>query len=1049
LSPAAGYLDENARSEDGSPPYHSRKHYRMTEDPAKAAARARVADLVQKFKRNEADHLSAIYNETLTRTEFITPLLEAFGWDVRNANRYPMALREVIEEATVEVASERFSRKPDYELRMARQRKIFVEAKKPSVHIERDSESAFQTRRYGYSASLPISILTNFHHLAIYDCLPVPLSTDEAHVARHLLVRYDQYEVRFDELWSLISRQSVYSGDFDRHFAVDATRHGAQQFDDLFLRQVRSWRERLAVDIHSNSPGLTPTELTYAVQIFLSRIVFLRVCEDREIENYETLKRLPASNTFDALMRELRRADEFYDSGLFRLLDDERLGVRISNDVLQSIITELYYPQSPYTFAVVETEVLGEIYEQFLGEQITVSSGVVTIVRKPEVRESGGVVPTPRYISDAIVERALVPALRGKSPSDLAGFTIADICCGSGIFLLSAYEFILEHHLNWYLENNRTDHIGRTIYEITGSQWRLTFGEKRRILLAHIRGVDIDPNAVEVARFSLLLKLIENETIADLRDYVNQNNAPALPLLDNSIRCGNSLVSQAEWSSSCTPMSAVLVDKINPFTWSEEFPSEMGRGGFDIIVGNPPYIRIQNMTAYSPEEVAFYKNTHSPYSTARQDNFDKYALFIERALSLLRPEGRLGVISPHKFMTTQAGRTLRRLIANGRFLEEIVHFGVKQVFGRNIANYTCILILDRRGHDMIHLERPGPLQAWRYGAAGSTTDIPTGSLGEDNWQFADTETSALFERIRTAHPNRLGQIAEIFVGVQTSADSIYIFFSVTEDADTVTLRWNGRDWPIERGILRPCLHDVPLFAYARPQPNAWMIFPYEIVTGRTRPLARLINLGDMDLRFPRCLAYLEARRSELDLRHVTGGSTADRQFYQFGRSQSLVKFDSSKIILPALSLEPRYAFDDNNIVVTGGGNGPYYLLRVRQGVAVTNHYLLAILNHSLSEALVRTNTSMFGGGYYSHGKQFIQNLPIPIPTDSQRLEVEALVIQLIDTLDAIATAGTPHQRTIHERQTAELRGQIDVIVGNLFGLSPADMDVVRAVPVPD
>jgi len=1020
----------------------------MTDDSAKFAARARVAELVRNFQRNEADYLQATYNETQARTDFITPLLEAFGWDVHNAAGQTLALREVIEEATVEVDEERLSKKPDYELRLARQRKLFVEAKKPSVRIDRDRAPAFQTRRYGYSASLPIAVLTNFHQLAIYDCKPTPAERDEAHVARRLLVSYDELEALFDELWPLLSRQSVYSGDFDRRFAVDATRHGAEQFDDFFLRQVRSWRERLAADIHANTPGLSPAELTYAVQLFLSRIVFLRICEDRDIEHYETLKGLPAVNTFDALMVELRRADAFYDSGLFRLLDDAQLGLRISDDVLHGIIAELYYPQSPYTFAVVETEVLGQIYEQFLGEVITVAGGAVTIVTKPEVRESGGVVPTPRYIVDAIVERTLVPALEGKSPAEMAGFTVADICCGSGTFLLSVYEFILDHYLSWYLANNRAHHAGRTIYEAAAGHWRLTFEEKRRILLSHVRGVDIDANAVEVTRFSLLLKLIEDETAEGLRDYVARHHTPALPALDAAIRSGNSLVSPAEWTAVCGAMPPALREKVNPFAWPTEFPAEMGRGGFDVIVANPPYIRIQNMTAYSPEEVAFYQIPTSPYSTARQDNFDKYALFIERALTLLRPDGRLGVIVPHKFMTTQAGQVLRRLITASRLLENVVHFGVKPVFGRDVANYTCILVLDRRGRDAVRVEQVGSLEAWRYGEPGATTEIPAATLGEDTWQFADAETRALFERVRATFPNRLGQLAEIFVGVQTSADPIYIFRAAGADADTVTLRWDGRDWPIERGILRACLHDVPLFAYARPRPNAWMIFPYELVAGRTRAEARFIQPVEMARRFPGCLAYLEARRAELERRNVTGGRAVERQFYQFGRSQTLTKFDSTKIILPILSLDARYAYDDSNIMVTGGGNGPYYMIRPRAGVAVTNHYLLAVLNHPLSEALVRTNTSPFRGGYYSHGKQFIENLPIPVPNDQERAAIEALVVQMIDALDAVTTARTPHQRILHKRLAVDLRAQIEASVSALFGLTTADMDVVQAVPIP-
>ncbi len=1019
------------------------------DEAARDTARLRVAELVRNFQRNEADYLRATYNETQARTDFITPLLAAFGWDVYNAAGHPTGLREVIEEATVEVDEAHSSKRPDYELRLARQRKMFVEAKKPSVQIDRSRDAAFQTRRYGYSASLPISILTSFHQLAIYDCIPPPAVTDEAHVARLLIVRYDEFDVHFDELWSLLSRDAVYSGEFDRRFAVGMSRHGAEQFDDLFLRQVRSWRERLAIDMHANTPGLSPAELTYAVQLFLSRIVFLRICEDREIERYENLKNLPAGSTFDALMAELRRADAFYNSGLFKLLDDARLGIRLSDAVLHDVIGELYYPQSPYTFAVVETEVLGEIYEQFLGEEITVTGGVVTIVRKPEVRESGGVVPTPRYIVDAIVARTLLPALAGKSPADLEGFTVADICCGSGIFMLGVYEFIMDHYLGWYTANQPANHMGRTIYEAGAGQYRLTFEEKRRILEIHLRGVDIDANAVEVAQFSLLLKLIENESREGLVDYVTRQHERALPDLNSIVRCGNSLVSQAEWAAATgVAMPVALIPRVNPFDWAIEFSAEMRRGGFDVVVGNPPYIRIQNMTEYSPEEATFYQRPASPYTTAQQDNFDKYALFFERALSLLNATGRLGFITPHKFMTIHGGHTLRRLLTDDNLVEGVVHFGVKQVFGRAANNYTCILILDRRGNTTVRIEQVGSLEAWRYGEPGAFTELPAASLDEEPWQFANDETRALFSRIRAAHTNRLGDVAEIFVGVQTSADDIYIFQGVDDTATTISLHWNGRDWPIERAILRPCLHDVQLFAFARPEPNAWMIFPYELETDGTRSKAHLIQPADMAARFPGCLAYLEARRAELEERHIAGGAAAERQFYQFGRSQSLVKFDSAKIILPALSVEPRYAYDDTNIVVTGGGNGPYYLLRSRAGAEVTDRYLLAVLNHPLSEAFVRTNTSSFRGGYYAHGKQFIEGLPIPLPNAEQRADIDSLVTQTTAALADVAAARTPRDRTLAERRVVDLRARIEASVTSLFELSAADLDIVYAVPVP-
>ena len=1021
----------------------------MSEESGIDAAKKRVEELVARFKHNEADYLRSTYNETQARTEFITPLLEAFGWDVQNSAGQPLAFRDVIEEATVEVGEERLSKKPDYELRLARQRKLFFEAKKPSVRIDRDRAPAFQTRRYGYSASLPISVLTNFHQLAIYDCRPIPTGTDEPHVARLTLTGYEDYVVHFDELWSMLSREAVYSGDFDRQFAVDATRRGAEQFDDYFLDQVRDWRKRLAMDIYSNTSDLSDEELTYAVQLFLSRIVFLRICEDREIEKYETLKSLDTCTAFDGLVAILRRADQFYNSGLFALLDDERLGVRISGTTLMSIIQALYYPQSPYTFSVVETGVLGEIYEQFLCDVITVRDGTVEVVSKPEIREGGGVVPTPSFIANRIVERTLGPAIEGKSPRMLDGFTVADICCGSGIFLLSAYAYLLGYYLNWYMTDGPANHAGRRIYETGHGIWRLTFQEKRRILLEHLRGVDIDSNAVEIAQFSLLLKLIEDESRASLADFVTAHGNPALPLLSDAIRCGNSLVSPAEWRKVCGATPATVIETVNPLAWTDEFRTEMANGGFNVIVGNPPYIRIQKMVTYSQKECAYYQHDGSPYSTASQDNFDKYALFVERSLSLVRSDGRVGMIVPHKFMSIHGGRALRTLLADRHNLEEIVHFGVKQVFGRGISNYTCIVIMDQTGADSVRVERAGPLEEWRYGQEGSVSFVRAEELGVDPWEFSGEEARVLFSRIRDQFPVPLSEIAHIEVGVQTSADDVYILRETSSDAATITVSWNGGDWRIERDILQPCLHDVSLSAYIRPAANTWIIYPYELLEntkGKVR--ARLMQPDEIAERYPGCWNYLCARREELEERSIAGGLAAERQWYQYGRSQSLTKFDRPKIIFPVLSREARCTYDEANTLFTGGGNGPYYMVRARDCAEVSTLYLLAILNHPLSEAFVRTLTSPFRGGYYSHGKQFIENLPIPVPNETKRTEIEVKTAELIAVFDQFTAARTEPARKLKHRVASELRNELDQVVCGLFDLSTEDMLTIDAVPIP-
>ena len=1014
----------------------------------KSYALDRLARLVADYQKNSTEYRRQRYNETQARTEFISPLLKAFGWDVQNQKALRLGLREVIQEASVEVETEKAAKKPDYELRIARQRKLFVEAKKPSIDIENNMASAFQIRRYGYSANLPISVLTNFRQLAVYDCKFKPEEDHEPQHARILFLSCDTYVRDFEMLWDVLSRDIVSTIAFDERYQGDTARRGTGPFDSFFLEQVKGWRRLLAQDIRYNCPALDSEALTYVVQLFLCRIVFLRICEDRNIERYETLKGLTNGSVFVSLMEELKRADKFYDSGLFKLLNDERFGIRISDGVLRKIISHLYYPKSPFTFSVIETEVLGQVYDQFLGEILEVTNDRIDVIPKPEVRASGGVFPTPRYVVDAIVDRTLYPAIVGKSPDDLKGFSVADIACGSGTFLLSAYETLLEHYLSFYLSDGPFQYVGHQIYEVANGEYRLTFGERRRILLEHIRGVDIDSNAVDIARFSLLLKLIEDETSDSLQDYMTENDTSVLPDLEDLVRCGNSLVSYKEWAAAQGHMAPDLRPKVNPFDWRLEFSTEMSRGGFDVIVGNPPYVRIQYMSTYASEEVGFYRNSVSPYTTSQVGNFDKYALFVERGSKLLNSSGRLGFIVPHKFMTIKAGVSLRRLLSEEELVEEIVHFGVQSVFGPEVSNYTCLLILTRKVHSRMRIEIPSDLERWRYGEKGAITEMALTDLTEEPWLFLNDGVRSIFDRVRGCAPVRLVDIADIFVGVQTSADSVYIFKAVSEDSEFVMLRWNSLEWPIEREILRPCLMDVSLDPYASPEANRWMIFPYERVRSGKVWRTRVIQSDDFQNKFPECWRYLNARRSALGLRNVTGGRAAESQWYQYGRSQSLAKFDGPKIILPILSLDACYVYDDRELVVTGGGNGPYYMIRSRDNSTVSNHYLLSILHHPVSEAIVRSKTSSFKGGYYSHGKQFIEGIPIPLFSESERDAIGASVKELIAAFDDARNCIVPQRRLLKDREIKDLREDIEQRISTLLDLSEAEMEAVRAVAPP-
>ena len=661
----------------------------------KEQGRQVIEELVRKFEANATEYRSSSYNEAQLRIDFLNPLLRALGWDLDNQKKYPQHLREVVVEPTIEANEGKSFKKPDYAFHIGTEVKFFIEAKKPSVHVGVNQEAAFQTRQYGFSGNHTIAILSNFDYTIIYGTIDPPHPEDNARVAIREMYSSEELLTKFDEIYNTISRDAVYDGRFDQKYANDLPIEGHKQFDKYFLNQIELWRRELALDLINNNINLDSEEVNFFVQRILNRIIFLRICEDRELERYESLKDLSCrGGDYEDLKIMFTMAEQKYNSGIFDLLDDPTLDICISSNILISILKELYYPLSPYTFAVVRAEVLGEIYEQFVAQRIEIDQNrQVTFEVKPEIQLNGGIFPTPRYIIDNIVARTLKPLCDNKTPNDIASLKIADISVGSGAFLLSAFEYLKNWHIEWYICDGVENHRGERIYENGCGRWNLTLKEKRRILLNNLFGVDIDEQAIEVAQFGLLLKILEDESSSSVDAFCVYHGMGALPSLDQNVKRGNSLVDRSTLGRVIADPSIELLYKISPFNWEKEFRIIMDNGGFDAIIGNPPYIRIQKMVKYFPEEVKIYQSKESRY-TCKKHSFDKYQLFVERSIDLLKNGGRLGYIIPHKFLISDAGECLRKIISNGKYLRELTHFGVLQVFPKS-TTYTCLLFLEK------------------------------------------------------------------------------------------------------------------------------------------------------------------------------------------------------------------------------------------------------------------------------------------------------------------------------------------------------------------
>lgn len=1039
--------------QDGITLQQTGQHERRT------AARERVGALVRRYAEQRASYVrsGSGYNEAQVRVDFLNPFLKALGWDLDNENGMPQHLREVIQEdaVMVEEADQLREKNPDYTLRVAGSRAFFLEAKKPSVHIENSREAAFQARRYGWSANLQMSVLSNFEHLAVYDSRYRPRLEEEAPTARYRLYRFSEYVERFDEIYDLLSKDRVYAGSITETFAANDYR-GVEPFDAHFLSQIERWREDLARSLLAGN-RLDAGQLNYLIQRLINRIIFLRVCEGRNLETYERLKHV---RSYAELRDIFVEADRRYNSGLFDFAEDTlSLRLIIEPDILVAIFQDLYLPNSPYAFSVVEPDIIGEIYETYLGRQIAVGEGgAVAVVEKPEVAVSNGVVPTPNYVAREVVSKTLAPLVSGKSPDELGGLRVADLSCGSGVFLLAAYDYLVNHAREWYVAHG-PENFPDKVYQGAGQSWYLSLGEKERLLLGTIFGVDVDLQAAEVARFSLLLRFIEDETAASISSYVDQRGTGALPSLEANIRWGNSLVDERYFDFNPeADANEALLTSVRPMAFEIAFPEVMREGGFSAIVGNPPYVRIQNLVRYFPEELAFYRSELGDYSTAAGNNIDKYYLFIERAMSLLRADGRLGYIVPHKFFVLKAGTNLRDLISRNRYLAEITHFGVSQVFpGR--ATYTAIVVLSRAGPGHFTVERVTDISAWRRGVREGITSYAAAEVGKAPWVFVSPQAKSIFERVRGQKVRPLKHFAKIFVGLQTSKDDIYIH-PIGDSAavyDVATREFTGErlpvttqrgSWELETSILVPCIKDAEVSAFERVYPNAAMIFPYR--PGTRTPYTE----GELRERFPNTWAYLSAHRTDLEARNVSGGEAA--AWYRFGRSQSLLEFDDRpKLVWKTLATEAPYAYDDLNTRFTGGGNGPYYGLSLKAGTPISIFFLLAILFHPVIEAMVRSRASVFRGSYYSHGKQFLEDIPVhdvDLDDPAERAahdRVASTARRLVDVTDRLRRGGlTPSSRGVLASQQDRFKRTLVGLVSGLYGLSPEDVSAVVSGNLP-
>lgn len=764
-----------------------------------------IKELVEKFKSNYKQFHSSDYNETLTRQDFINPFFEYLGWDISNKEGLSQTYRDVIHEDKLKIGKE--TKAPDYSFRIGGNRVFFVEAKKPSRNLKEDSDAAYQIRRYAWSGKLAVSILTDFEEFAIYDCSKKPSPNDKASMSRIEYINYEDYLNRFDFLYDTFAKENVLRGSLEKYNADTKSKKGTESVDIDFLNSLDDLRTKLASNI-SKLNSLSLRDLNFAVQHIIDRIIFLRVAEDRGVENYGDLREACCGNNYYKNIVEIfKKADGKYNSGIFDFSKDKiTQNIEVDNKVIKEIINDLYYPKSPYEFLVISVEIIGNAYEQFLGKTITIgNNSKAKIELKPEVRKAGGVYYTPEYIVDYIVENTVGEKIKGKTPKEIANIKIVDPACGSGSFLLGAYKYLLNYHIEYYNKIKDRAKFKGVKEDVIKENGDLTIWIKKQILRNNIFGVDIDSNAAEVTKLSLLMKCLEGESPASIQNNQDLFNERALPSLEDNIKCGNSLIGNDFYESqSMLDFDDETQYKINCFDWEDEFKNVFACGGFDVVIGNPPY-----ETSRSEGIDNIIKDYLRDNYKTSEDKFDYYTFFMEKSSMLSKNgTGVVSLITPSTYLMKPLSKKIRQFLLFKHNILRIDEFK-GMVFKAVVP--TSIIIFKKT--DEVNINNKIKVRYNIFTRDNFDNEkFNLKEIEQDRFNkepdfyfniYADESYYNILEKIsKLDNVIKLGELSEIYNGIQTGNDKEYISMDkknnkwfpviVGSDINRYTKSWGGK-----------------------------------------------------------------------------------------------------------------------------------------------------------------------------------------------------------------------------------------------------------------
>lgn len=979
--------------------------------------------LIKRF-RNAKEKSQLQDASEATMRAWIDELLSLLGWNVQNTQQVltEHTLNKTERARLNEIGST--NTRPDYTLVNGKVKLAFVDAKSLDVNIENDKSVAFQIRSYGWSIGAPFSVVTNFEQLAIYDCSVMPDINDDANFARLYLLKYDQYEEKSDVLETFLSRGNVISGN---------TRlvHGkGNALDENFSEMLGKVRIDLAKAILKDNQIENTQMLNYFVQTIINRVLFIRVCESRDLETDGLLKQFAGQGFWDSF-KASSYADfyEHYDGPMFKRIQSLQ-SLTIDNDVFDRFLSKLYYP-SPYRFDVIPLKTLSDIYDLFLGYELVVEGRNVTDTLRAEFKKSNGAVTTPVSIVNQVIECTIPETtLRNLNTEDILKLKIADIACGSGAFLVGVFDHLVKE---FERRMARGEEIPPGYVVQVDDRHVLTVEGKRSIINHCLYGVDINPEAVEVAKMSLSLKIIDSYMPSDF-GAVGILASQILKDVGTNIKCGNSLVGNDVLTLyPCLVNDIEQLQATNAFDWHTAFPNVFEDGGFDYVVGNPPYVEVKNYNLALPYMASYVKQK---FVSSKNGKIDLAVPFIEQGVRLLNEHGRLGYIVQKRFFKADYGKGIRKLLTTGHLLNGIYDYEETDLFANRIT-YVAILVCDRQADTNTHVWYTNSAQQdYRLLSAKSFTETP--------WNFDNAELSAL--RLRLSESlGTLSDVCHVKVGIQVLWNDAYqIKVSRIANGKIYGHSVIDDNVEVEEAACRPLLCNEHFAPLTKRNYTTYAIFPYSVTNeGEVTEL----SFSDYKAQYPLAGTYLERHKALICENVETvlqrdSSYNAENYWHLFTRAnnhgavyQKLCVPMTAQYPQASVVLDKHIYFDNANM----------FFVQLNE-INETNLYALAaIINSTIFNTFARSIANPQQGGYYKFNKQFLD--PVPVPRDEllnggRRITRLANIARQIERTNEQLRNAVGGQKSGLEIALRSLWSELDQLCDRLYGLTREEKALV-------